>query len=38
MRSIAGTLTALLTGWFVAALVVPAVVVGLPILLSRAAG
>jgi tight adherence protein B len=30
----AGLLTALLTGWFVAALLVPAVVVGLPILLS----
>ena len=31
---VAGLLTALLTGWFVAALLVPAVVVGLPILLS----
>jgi Flp pilus assembly protein TadB len=30
----AGSLTAILTGWFVAALLVPAVVVGLPILLS----
>src|SRR5665647_3431395 len=30
----AGLLTALLTGWFVAALLVPAVVVGMPILLS----
>src|SRR5665811_853652 len=30
----AGLLTALLTGWLVAALLVPAVVVGLPILLS----
>src|SRR5665647_1342369 len=30
----AGLLTALLTGWFVAVLLVPAVVVGLPILLS----
>ena len=34
----AGSLTAILTGWFVAALLVPAVVVGLPILLSAPPG
>jgi Flp pilus assembly protein TadB len=35
---LAGLLTAALTGWFVAALLVPAVLVGLPILLSAPPG